>query len=297
MIARTMLYRLKRCAVLLLAGLFVEYASGTGSRGDYNPARLVIGQQREPSSLNPALETGLFSTELGMLLFQYLVKFDNRGQLVADAARDVPTLTNGGISRDGRTVIYHLRPGLRFGMVYAAHGARLRVLDRGNLESAQRRGRTHGVRPDRADGGAERYDAGVAPASSVRSALGYGDGTQRLSDLPAHVLRNYPDFNHIPFDSSPVGSGPYVVTRWIAAIGSNWKRIPIMRAESQQSSGSSCASFNGDSLLNLLRTGEIDGAYNSRSRSSRRYGRLPTPERYLRPSTARSRSSSTRPIR
>ena len=75
---------------------------------------LVVAQQREPASLNPALENGTSSTQWGLLLFQYLVKYDDRGNLIPDAATEIPTLSNGGISRDGMTITYHLRPGLKF---------------------------------------------------------------------------------------------------------------------------------------------------------------------------------------
>src|ERR1700681_5024337 len=76
---------------------------------------LVVAQQREPASLNPALENGTSSTQWGLLLFQYLVKYDDRRQLVPDAATEIPTLSNGGISRDGLTITYHIRPGLKVG--------------------------------------------------------------------------------------------------------------------------------------------------------------------------------------
>src|SRR5580698_4641859 len=77
-------------------------------------SELVIAQQHEPQSLNPALENGTSSMELGLLIFQYLVKFDDGGRMIGDAAIEPPTLRNGGISRDGLTITYHLRPGLRF---------------------------------------------------------------------------------------------------------------------------------------------------------------------------------------
>ena len=109
-------------AAALAAGLFVACApvqqAGTTARV------FTVAQQREPASLNPALENGTSSTEWGELLFQYLIKYDDHGQLVGDAASIVPTTRNGGISRDGLTITYHLRHGLRF-----ADGAPLTAKD------------------------------------------------------------------------------------------------------------------------------------------------------------------------
>ena len=177
-------------------------------------ATLIVAQQREPSSLNPALENGTSSTEWGELLFQYLVKYDDRGTLVGDAATAVPTPQNGGISRDGLTITYHLRRGLRF-----ADGTPLTARDC-----------------------VYSIDAINDPANRPQSRFGYDvvrkaeapdDGTlvlhlkrpfaplivlvlapQGFPILPAHLLAKLPNFNEVPFDSAPIGSGPYVVTKW-----------------------------------------------------------------------------------
>ena len=58
----------------------------------------TVAQQREPASLNPALENGTSSTEWGELLFQYLVKYDDRGRLIGD-------LLAGPFSRYARAVL------------------------------------------------------------------------------------------------------------------------------------------------------------------------------------------------
>ncbi len=187
-----------------------QTAGRTGAPAD----TLVVAQQREPASLNPALENGVSSTEWGELLFQYLVKYDDRGRLVGDAATDVPSVANRGVSRDGLTITYHLRRGLRF-----ADGQPLTARD-----------------------AVYSIDAINDPANNPQSRFGYdvvrkaeapNDTTlvlhlkrpfapllvlvlapQGFPILPAHLLAKLHDFNQIPFDSMPVGSGPYVVTRW-----------------------------------------------------------------------------------
>ena len=105
--------------------LLFFFISGCAARHlPLGTAALVIGQQQEPVSLNPALENGQRSTEWGELLFSYLLKYDSKGRLAGDVAREVPTLANGGVSRDGLTITYHLRPNVRF-----ADGARLTARD------------------------------------------------------------------------------------------------------------------------------------------------------------------------
>ena len=81
---------MKRILALLLAVVALTACSRTSSH--HTRAELAIAQQHEPMSLNPALENGTSSMELGLLLFQYLVKFDDRGRLIGDAAVEPPTL-------------------------------------------------------------------------------------------------------------------------------------------------------------------------------------------------------------
>jgi peptide/nickel transport system substrate-binding protein len=224
---------------------------------------LIVAQQREPSSLNPALENGASSTEWGELLFQYLVKYDDRGRLVGDAAIEAPTLANGGISRDGRTIVYHLRPNLRFAdgtaltaadcvwSIDAINDPRNDVQTRFGYEvvanAEARDPRTlvlHLRRPF-----APLVTAVLAP--------------QGFPILPRHLLAAYPDFNRVPFDTQPIGSGPYVVTRWV-----HGDRVEL-RANRYYAGGEPAIarlqiSFVGDptTALNLLRTREIDGVFN-----------------------------------
>ena len=246
-------------ALALLAGC----SRGGTSRHDVAPrSELIVAQQREPQSLNPALENGASSTQWGELLFQYLVKYDAQGRLVGDAASQVPTLANGGISRDGRTIVYHLRPGLRF-----ADGTALTARDC-----------------------AWSIDAINDPRNNVQTRYGYStvakaeardDRTlvlhlrrpfapiltlvlapQGFPILPRHLLASYPDFNQIPFNTQPIGSGPYVVTRW-----AHGDRVEL-RANPYYPGGVKIAhlqvSFVPDTstILNLLRTREVDGMFN-----------------------------------
>src|SRR5437763_11208257 len=99
-------------AALSLALLPACTSSSSGART--GASALTIAQQREPRSLNPSFENGQSSTEWGLLLFQYLVKYDDKGNLIGDAATEAPSLANRGISADGRTITYHLRRNLKF---------------------------------------------------------------------------------------------------------------------------------------------------------------------------------------
>ncbi|MGH7736342.1 MAG: peptide ABC transporter substrate-binding protein [Candidatus Tyrphobacter sp.] len=250
-------------AVLLL--VFVAACSAPHAAGVH---ALVIGQQQEPISLNPALENGQRSTQWGELLFSYLVTYDNRGVLVGDVARDVPTLRNGGISADGRTITYHLRSGIRF-----ADGVPLTARDC-----------------------VWSIDAINNPANNVQSRYGYDDiaradapnaqtlvlhlkrpfapilslvlAPQGYPILPEHLLAKYPNFNAIDFDAKPIGSGPYEVVRWVHGDRVEMRANPYY-VRGEPSIRRLVVRFIPDPQegTNQLRTGEIGAYFNEQDYS------------------------------
>ena len=232
---------------------------------------LLVAQQREPMALNPALENGASSTEWGLLLFQYLVKFDDRGRLIGDAAREVPTLQNGGISPDGLTITYHLRDGLSF-----SDGVSLTARDcvwsinainnpANNVQSRY---------------GYDRIASATAPDSHTlvlhlrqpfAPLLTLVLAPQGFPILPEHALVRFHDFNRIAFDALPIGSGPYTVVRWQR--GDHVELRPNAFYRPKARIGHLTIRFVQDpnTALNLLQTGEIDGFFNDED-----YGNYPT---------------------
>ncbi len=176
---------------------------------------LIIGQQQEPISLNPALENGQRSTEWGELLFSYLVKYDDRGRLIGDVARVVPSLQNGGISKDGMTIVYHLRKGVRFadGLPLTARDCLWSIGAINNpANDVQTRYGYDMISSARAPDDQTlvlRLKQPFAPLLSLVLA------PQGFPILPEHLLAKYPNFNHIDFNAKPIGSGPYVVDAWV----------------------------------------------------------------------------------
>src|SRR5579863_7350973 len=78
------------------------------------PHVLRIAELSDPDHLNPYLSEMAVSEHLASLVYSYLVIADDKGRVIGDLASEVPSLANGGISRDGRTYVYHLRPNVRW---------------------------------------------------------------------------------------------------------------------------------------------------------------------------------------
>ncbi len=244
-------------------GLLATAATLAGcARAPVTGGAFVIAQQWEPQSLNPALENGTSSTEWSMLVFSYLVKYDDRGRLVPDIATDVPTLRNGGISPDGKTIIYRIRKGIRF-----ADGVSLTAADcawsieainnpRNNVQSRfayDDVARAEAPTPTRLVLHLKR------PFPPLITVVGAPQG---FPILPKHALARFPSFNQVDFNGAPFGSGPYRVERWLRSdrveLRANpfyWKgpiAIPRMTI---------LFVANPQTALNLLQTHEIDGYF------------------------------------
>src|SRR5579863_8898730 len=93
------------CASAALCSCAVTVGAGGSHRGSDT---ISVGTLIEPNTLNPVIGTIVVESRADNLLYDGLVRIDDRGQPVADLAKVVPSMANGGISSDGKTVTYHL---------------------------------------------------------------------------------------------------------------------------------------------------------------------------------------------
>jgi peptide/nickel transport system substrate-binding protein len=177
---------------------------------------LRIVQTQDFQSLDPIFVSGVGGQELASLMYSYLVKFDDRGDVVPDAAVAVPTRANGGISADGKTIVYHLRPGLRF-----SDGSALTSFD-----VAETIGHVSFPGSDAPSRVAFDDIAAISTpddltvkvylrqpfAPIVLYLCGPGNAVPVLS---AAQLQGHAHLRGTRMDTEPVGSGPYALERWV----------------------------------------------------------------------------------
>ncbi|MDQ6925776.1 MAG: peptide ABC transporter substrate-binding protein [Candidatus Eremiobacteraeota bacterium] len=165
--------------------------------------------------LNPHLNTQAVVSYMGSLAMAWLVRYDAHDRPVPELATAVPSRTNGGIAADGKTITYHLRDGIRF-----ADGTPLTADDvvftwqqvmnsRNNVPYHFPYDQAQSVTAKDAHTVVARLRAPSAPFVA-----GFFRCGAQGSILPKHLLGGKPDLNQDPFNSKPVGSGPYVVQRY-----------------------------------------------------------------------------------
>lgn len=178
------------------------------------PDTVRIGFYEEPDTLNPVIGQMSFSGDVFQLVFDGLIRFDERGRPVPDLAREVPSLANGGISRDGKTITYHLMPGAKWhdGVPLTSHDVAFtwrQIMNPSNM-TPSRVGYERIQRIDTPDDRTVivRLDRPYPPALYLFKNLNQG------AIVPEHILRGYASINKVPFNRGPIGSGPYIFESW-----------------------------------------------------------------------------------
>ncbi|MDF3349136.1 MULTISPECIES: peptide ABC transporter substrate-binding protein [Sulfitobacter] len=81
-----------------------------GERGRDGEVKIIYWQA--PSILNPYLSSGTKDVEASSLVLEPLGRYDQNGALVPYLATEIPTLENGGVSEDLKTITWKLKDGL-----------------------------------------------------------------------------------------------------------------------------------------------------------------------------------------
>ena len=191
-------------------------------RGGGGPVRLLYWAA--PTILNPHLAVAPKDLEASELFYEPLADLDPDGNVVPVLAREVPTLDNGGVARDGTSVTWRLKPGVQW----------------------------HDGRPFTADDVifTWQYASDMATATTTTGSYREIDRVERLDDhtvklvfkhpmpfwadafcsaagmiLPRHVFDAYRGgrSREAPANLKPVGTGPY---RYV-----DFKPGDVLRAE------------------------------------------------------------------
>ncbi len=206
-------------ALLLCALLFSCTRQSPPLRGHKNawtiPGVVRIGAKEEPDSLNLMFGHTLATDQIDCLLFSFILRTDANGNLFPDLATEVPTLKNGGISADGKTIVIHLRHGVRW-----SDGAPLTAADwlftyHAVLNPRNNTKTNYGWNVIASASAPNPYTIVLhLKRPSVQALEILTMGGDAYPPLPAHLLAKLPDINRAPFNNAPISSGPFVLKEW-----------------------------------------------------------------------------------
>jgi peptide/nickel transport system substrate-binding protein len=195
----------------LIGALTVALQSAPIARaaGADDTLHLIVAES--PRTLNPLFSGTLDEQTLASLAFDTLVITKPDATLAPRLATEVPSLANGGISRDGRTVTFHLRHGVRwhddvpFTSADVAFTMRTIIDPKVPIVDRTAYDKIDSIQTPNDDTVVIRLKSVYAPFVAIV-------GTQ-YPIVPKHLLEKSANIAEDPFNALPIGTGPYRFVR------------------------------------------------------------------------------------
>ncbi len=181
-----------------------------------HPHVLRYATSEDISSLNPVLSQQTTLSYMSSLTAAWLVKWNHDNLPIPEIATEVPTKANGGVSPDGLTITYHLRKGVRWSdgvplnaddVVWTIHS----IMNPAN-NVISRTGWDLITRIDEPNKYTVILHLRKPFSPFVTTFFSSADANPCI--LPKHVLAQYPNINNVPFNSLPIGAGPFMYKAW-----------------------------------------------------------------------------------
>ena len=208
------------CALLLAACTKVDNSSAAGDTKRHpwtHPGVLRIAIQSEPVTLNPLLSANTTEGLLNRLSFNTLISVNSDGKtLVPMLAARVPTVANGDISKDGLTITYALRTGVKWqdGVAFTSKDVKFSwqamMNDNNNVNARIGYEDVRSVDTPNASTVVFHLKHKFAPFVNTV----FSESDDPVCVVPEHLLGKYKNLNQIPFNQMPIGTGPFKVVRW-----------------------------------------------------------------------------------
>lgn len=212
---------MRSLAVACACALLVTACSKTDSVGGRHswtiPGALRVTITEEPKNLNPLLATTTNDIFVDRLMFEPLLTADPHGNPLPMLAQRVPTTGNGGISRDGLTIVYRLRRDVAWSDGVSVTSRDVRWSWRALVDPSNNVISRHGYDDVRSIDTPDPYTVIVHLKHRFAPFVNtfFAESDQPYDVVPAHVLDRYPNINQIPFNADPsVSDGPFRFASW-----------------------------------------------------------------------------------
>src|SRR3984957_7930805 len=247
-------------------------AARAQTKFEYKPARrggggaLRLLWWQAPPLLNPHFATGTKDQEATRIFYEPLASWDTDGNLVPILAAEIPDFENNGLSRDGRSVTWKLKPGVRwhdgtpltaddlvFTWAYASDPATAAVTI----------GTYKDIKVEKLDPLTVRVRFGTTTALWADAFVG-----QRGNIIPKHLFEAYtgPKSREAPTNLKPVGTGPYRFVSFSRGDLIHGELNPTYHRENRPYFDTIEMKGGGDAVSAaraVLQTGEYDYAWNT----------------------------------
>ncbi len=103
---------MRKCNYLLAAAAAIACTASPAFAKRGSDGELKILYWQAPSILNPYLSPGIKDLESASLVIEPLAHYDEHGNMVPVLATEIPTVENGGVSKDLKSITWKLNPNI-----------------------------------------------------------------------------------------------------------------------------------------------------------------------------------------
>ena len=185
---------------------------------------VTLGIYQEPENLNTYIGVQTVITYVHRPFAEYLIDVNEKGEYVPVLAAEVPSVENGGVSKDGLTITYKLKKGIKWsdGKPFTSADVKFTweaLVNPKNLVKSR--------------SGYELIESVDTPddhTAVVKYKEYYAPYLTRFAPvLPKHILGNLDNMNDAPYNRMPVGTGAFKVTEWVSGDHITMVKNPLYR--------------------------------------------------------------------
>ena len=256
----------------------VTVGSTTVQRHSWSiPGVLRVAVQSPPTNLQPLLSGNTTDVMFDRLVYDPLITVSANGKTpIPILATQVPTLENGGISKDGLTITYKLRHNVKWHDGAPFTSQDVKFTWQGIMNPANNVGTRSGYNLVRSIDTPDDYTAVFHLKQKFSPAVNtfFAESDSPIFIIPKHLLGALPNVNNAPQNVSPVGTGPFKFSKYIRG-----DRLEFVRNDDYFMGTPKLKEIvvkiipDENTSMNLLRSHEIDWIFEA---SPQLYGQLKT---------------------
>ena len=185
---------------------------------------VIVGMTQEPVNFNALLYVNSGTEEVPeACVFDALWDMNAKGEFVPNLAAKVPTLENGGISPDGMVWKIELKKGVKWqdGKPFTAKDVEFTYKTIVNPKVAIRSRSGFDLISE-----FKVIDDHNAEIILSKPFVPFAWAWQKMHIVPEHLLAKVPDINTAPYNTNPIGTGPYKLVKRVAGSHMVYKRNP-----------------------------------------------------------------------
>ena len=170
------------------------------------PHVLTMSDAGDVNTLNPHFSQNAPVANLSEMTMAWLIRWDEHNKPYPELATEVPTQSNGGVSKDGLTITYHIRRGVKWsdGAPFDADDVVFSTAVVNNPANDEGGRFDQIASVDEPDKYTVVYH--LKKPYAVFFVGFFSSCCANPSILPKHLLAKYPNINNVPYNSLPVGN-------------------------------------------------------------------------------------------